>query len=66
MFTIEVCERLGDHTRDGKPRYHAQLADHGELWGCGDTPSQAIGDLIRTHGQEHLGVRVRHVGKQSR
>jgi hypothetical protein len=38
---IVVTQRLSD--------YHACLADNTAIWGCGKSPSEAIGDLIRSH-----------------
>ena len=32
--------------------YHACIAGHPEIWGCGENYSQAIGDLIRSHREE--------------
>jgi hypothetical protein len=43
---IEVCERLGDRTNDNQPKYHAQVKDYPELWACGITYDDAIGNLI--------------------
>jgi hypothetical protein len=47
QLTIEVRRRSDD--------YHAQIKDHPELWGCGPTPSHAVGDLVRTH-REATGI----------
>mgnify|MGYP000859572758 CR=1 FL=1 len=29
--------------------YHACLDGHPEIWGCGETSEEAIGDLIKAH-----------------
>jgi len=39
---IVVTKRTSD--------YHACLKDHPELWGCGNSPNAAIGNLIASHG----------------
>ncbi len=32
-------------------RYNAQIEGHPEIWGCGDTPFEAIGALISNHSE---------------
>ncbi len=76
---IEVCQRLGDYSRrmvcDAPnnncqmrefPKYHAQIAGHPELWACGDSPDDAIGNLVRCHS-EKFGVEIAYLeGRQPR
>lgn len=41
MMKIVVTKRSDD--------YHACLDGHPEIWGCGKTPNEAIGNLITAH-----------------
>lgn len=41
MTVIEIRNRRDD--------FHAQITGHPELWGCGSTELNAIGDLVKTH-----------------
>jgi len=54
---IEVCERSKDDGKGGRSlflkqhtaAYHAQIASVPGFWGCGNSPDEAIGNLIKTH-----------------
>lgn len=48
MKTIVITNRGDD--------YHAQL-DGTKAWGCGDSVSEAIGDLVRSH-PERFGIAI--------
>ena len=37
--------------------FHACIRNHPELWGCGRTHSEAIGNLISAH-KEHFGIKI--------
>jgi hypothetical protein len=69
MIEIEVCERLMDSWQDvfgnRHPKYHAQVKDKPGFWGCGRTPEDAIGSLIRNN-PEILGVQVTYLGRLAR
>jgi hypothetical protein len=54
---IEVCERIMSRRPNGRPRYHAQLKGRQGVYGAGDTPSDAIGDLVFSHPKQ-FGVVV--------
>lgn len=54
---IEVCERMFDHTWDGKPKYHAQIKGRPGVWAASESIDNAIGDLIKCH-PEHFGISV--------
>ena len=74
---IEVCERSADYWLEPKfengvcigfkqrPKYHVQIKDRPELWACGKSIDDAIGNLIRTHSK-HFSVHIDFLGKQSR
>jgi hypothetical protein len=75
---IEVCQRLMDRRhvpeiRDGKvvgmreePKYHAQIKGEPGIWAAGDSPDDAIGDLI-AHHPERFGIKVTYLeGKHAR
>ena len=49
MTRIIITERPDD--------YHACLDGSPRVWGCGETPSAAIGDLVRSH-PERFGVEI--------
>lgn len=65
MITIEVCQRLMDRRFNGKPRYHASVQNTKGGFGVGNTPAEAIGDLIKSHPKltniaiKYLGVLAR-------
>ena len=50
-----VVERRSNH-------YHAAFAQDRGRWGDGKTDDEAVGNLVRTHG-EALGIRVEVVGE---
>jgi predicted RNase H-like HicB family nuclease len=39
--------------------YHACLDGHPEIWGCGKTPNEAIGNLISAH-TDTFKIEVEH------
>jgi hypothetical protein len=39
--------------------YHACLEGHPEIWGCGKTQNEAIGDLISSH-KDTLKIEVEY------
>lgn len=39
--------------------YHACLDGHPEIWGCGETAEEAIGDLIKAH-VDTFGITVEY------
>lgn len=51
---IEVSERGG---APGKPSYYAQLKGDPKILACGNTPNEAIGDLVYSH-QKVFGVTI--------
>ncbi|MEI7607117.1 MAG: hypothetical protein WCJ64_07015 [Rhodospirillaceae bacterium] len=50
-----VVERRSNH-------YHAAFAQDRGRWGDGKTDDEAVGNLVRTHG-EALGIRVEVIGE---
>ena len=34
-----------------KADYHAQIENRPEIWGCGQSPNAALGDLFRSHSE---------------
>lgn len=78
---IEVCEREMDcrwvekigADNNGRattqmirvPKYHAQLKDNPGIWACGDTPDDAVGDLIRHH-PTNFNITTVYLGKLRR
>ena len=49
-MNITITKRADD--------YHACLKDHPEIWGCGKNVDEAIGSLIRAHG-DTFGVEIK-------
>lgn len=67
---IEICQRQGDwgfdyQTQKTTPKYHAQIKGNGGYWGSGDSIDEAVGSLIRSHG-EQFGLKFAWLGKQYR
>lgn len=62
QIEIEVCERLMDHTHDGKPKFHAQIKGQPGYWETGPSVSSAIGNLIRTHADQ-FEIKVTYLDK---
>ncbi len=62
--TVEVCHRLMDRKSDGQPKYHASIRGM-KAWAAGNTPNEAIGDLVRCH-PELFGVKVEYLKGESR
>ena len=50
-IVIELRKRTSD--------VHAQIKDHPEYWECASTSDQAIGRLIRTHG-DRFGIFIEY------
>jgi len=69
MNNIEVCERLMDYWTDEKgirrPKFHAQIKGQPGYWGCGQTRSDAIGELMRNHPGK-FGINIENLGKLPR
>ena len=65
---IEVCERVLDHwASDGHKhaKYHAQIKGKPEIWACGKSAYEAIGDLVNAH-HDQFSIRIIHLPKSSR
>lgn len=54
--TIVITPRTSD--------YHAHIEGNKTLWECGKTPNEAIGALIRTHGDK-LGLVIQFPGDKT-
>jgi len=40
--------------------FHAHLEGHKEIWACGKTASEAIGDLITSHPESFKDITIEH------
>lgn len=69
LTEIELCERSMDywidHNGQRQPKYHVQVKDQPNVWACGRSSEEAVGDLIQSH-PEQFGVRVIRLGKLPR
>ena len=66
MVQIEVCERLMDHQPDGSPKFHACVKGNLSIWDCGNTRSEAIGNLVKSHPEYFQINSIEDLGKQTR
>ena len=67
---IETCERLMDrrhhhNNAPDTPKFHAQIKGKDKNWACGDTVSEAIGELVKTC-PERFGLTINHLGVKAR
>ncbi len=60
---IIVLSGQVEYTRG--PKYHAQIKNEDGYWSCGDTASEAIGNLMCTHPQR-FQVLFTILGKKAR
>lgn len=59
MTNIIISVRSGD--------YHVMLEGHPEIWGCGKTVDEALGNWLRAHHSDFGFVLVYHIdGSQIR
>lgn len=68
-IVIEVSERLMDywidHVGQRHPTYRAQIKGAHSHWAAGQSPDEAVGDLVRSH-PERFGVKIEWLGKLPR
>jgi hypothetical protein len=52
MRTVDLTIKIGKHmvvVEERESDYHANILGYSEYWDAGRSPSEAIGNLIRTH-----------------
>ena len=67
LVQIDVCQRISDFWIDEqgghRPKYHAQIKNRSEIWGCGKSSYEAIGNLVSNH-PEKFGIDIRFLARR--